>query len=309
MQGDAPKNWKTDYNTVRSYRPITLESVIGKVMERVITHRLVWKLEVENGVAVTQNAYRRQKSCVQSVLRVANSLSEARAKGESTVLTVIDYESSYERIWRAGLLHKASKIGITGRLWLYIRNFLWDRVYYIRVNDYESQTFRSTVGIPQGSDISPAICNLSTHDSMEGVEGKHTEYADDVNLWTSHDDLTEAGEITNRDRNTRVKPWYNKWNMSVVADKTVVVVVTPDGQVPNNMIDIKLGDKILKVVKSKKILGVIIDNQLNFRQQVQERVNAGFRALKGLDSFVKGHKGCCQSVYLRLYNALVLPVM
>ena len=304
-----PKPGKTDYNTVRSYRPITLESVIGKVMERVITHRLVWKLEVENGVAVTQNAYRRQKSCVQSVLRVTNSLSEARAKGESTVLTVIDYESCYERIWRAGLLHKASKIGITGRLWLYIRNFLWDRVYYIRVNDYESQTFRSAVGIPQGSVISPALCNLYTHDSMEGVEGKHTEYADDVNLWTSHDDLTEAGEITNRDLNTRVKPWCNKWNMSVAADKTDVVVVTPDGQVPNNMIDIKRGDKKLKVVKSKKILGVIIDDQLNFRQQVQERVNAGFRALKGLDSFVKGHKGCCQSVYLRLYNALVLPVM
>ena len=38
-------------------------------------------------------------------------------------------------------------------------------------------------------------------------------------------------------------------------------------------------------------------------------MNAGFRALKGLHNFVKGHKGCCQSVYLRLYNALVLPVM
>ena len=35
-------------------------------------------------------------------------------------------------------------------------------------------------------------------------------------------------------------------------------------------------------------------------------MNAGFRALKGLDNFVKGHKDCCQSVYLRLYNALVL---
>ena len=95
----------------------------------------------------------------------------------------------------------------------------------------------------------------------------------------------------------------------MAADKTDVVVVTPDGQVPANMIDIKLGDKKLKVVKSKMILGVIIDDQLNFRQQVQERVNVGFRALKGLYNFVKGHKGWCKSVYLRLYYALVLPVM
>ena len=32
------------------------------------------------------------------------------------------------------------------------------------------------------------------------------------------------------------------------------------------------------------------------------------RALKCLEN-VKGHKGCCQSVYLRLYSALALPVM
>ena len=52
-----PKPGKTNYNTVRSYRPITLESVVGKVMERVML-KLVWKLEVEGGVAETQNAYR-----------------------------------------------------------------------------------------------------------------------------------------------------------------------------------------------------------------------------------------------------------
>ena len=304
-----PKPGKTNYNTVRSYRPITLESVVGKVMERVITCRLVWKLEVDGGVAETQNAFRRQKSCVQSVLRVTNSMSEAKAKKESTVLAVMDYESCYERIWRAGLLHKASKIGINGRMWLYLKNFLWDRSYYIRVNDFTSQTFRSTVGIPQGSVISPPLCNLYTHDSMEGLEGKHAEYADDTNVWSSHKNIIEAGESVNRDLNLRVKPWCRKWNMSVAADKTDVVVITPDGKEPTNMLDIKLGEEKLKVVKSKKVLGVVIDNQLDFHEHVQERVKAGFRALKCLDSFIKGHKGCCQSVFIRLYNALVLPVM
>ena len=42
-----PKPGKSDYNTVMDYRPITLESVLGKVVERVIFKRLTWKLEVE----------------------------------------------------------------------------------------------------------------------------------------------------------------------------------------------------------------------------------------------------------------------
>ena len=45
------------------------------VMERVICRRLTWKLEVEGGIASTQNAYRKQKSCVQSLVRLANQIS------------------------------------------------------------------------------------------------------------------------------------------------------------------------------------------------------------------------------------------
>lgn len=304
-----PKPGKSNYNTVRAYRPITLESVVGKLMERVITYRLVWKLEVEGGFASTQNAYRKQKSCVQSVLRIANSLSEARIKKENSVLTIMDYESCYERIWRAGLLYKATRLGLTGRMWLYVRNFLWDRVYYIRVNNYKSNIFKSAVGIPQGSVISPVLCNLYTHDSMVGVEGKHTEYADDVALLISNSSLDAACEATNRELNLRVQPWCNRWNMLVAADKTDVLVVTQDSKEPSGLLDIKLGDEKLNVVKSKKILGVTIDNQLSYHKHIEEKVNSGFRALKGLDNFIKGHKGCSQSVFLKLYNALVLPIM
>ena len=86
-----PKPGKSDYNTVRSNRPITLESVIGKEMERVICRRLTWKLEVEGGIASTQNAYRRQKSCVQSLVRLCNSVIPLFHTGpESHELTRID---------------------------------------------------------------------------------------------------------------------------------------------------------------------------------------------------------------------------
>ena len=65
------------------YRPITLEGVAEKVMKIVITHRLDLKFEVEGGVAVTQKTCRPQTSCVQSVLRIARTLSEAKAKKET----------------------------------------------------------------------------------------------------------------------------------------------------------------------------------------------------------------------------------
>lgn len=122
-----PKPGKDDYNSMCSYRPITLESVIGKIFERVIKGRLVWKLEVTGTLATTQYAYRRQKSCVQSMVRLVNSLYDARNKKEHSAVAIMDFESCYERIWRAGLLKKAADAGISGRLRQYLWNFLHER--------------------------------------------------------------------------------------------------------------------------------------------------------------------------------------
>ena len=201
-----PKPGKLDYNTVRSYRPITLESVIGKVLERIICNRLVWKLEVDGGIASTQAAYRKQRSCVQTMVRVCNSISEARNRKEHTVLTVMDFESCYERIWRAGILHKAYSSGVRGRMWIYIKNFLLDRKYYIRVNEYKSPVFQSAVGIPQGSVISPVLCNLYTSDLLTSASCKHAEFADDASLWISDSSISSACRSLNEDL-LKIEKW------------------------------------------------------------------------------------------------------
>ena len=65
----------------------------------------------------------------------------------------------------------------------------------------------------------------------------------------------------------------------------------------------------LKVTGSKKVLGVVLDSLLNFKNHIQEKTKAGFAAMGSLDRFVVGHRGCSQSVYMRLFKALVLPII
>ena len=114
-----PKPDKENYNNVKSYRPITLQSTIGKIFQRTIAYRLRWKLEVSNGIANTQDAYRKQHSCVQSVLRVINQLQEAKARKEYSVVLIMDFESCFEKVWRSGLLFKAIRNGINGRMLMF----------------------------------------------------------------------------------------------------------------------------------------------------------------------------------------------
>ena len=57
------------------------------------------------------------------------------------------------------------------------------------------------------------------------------------------------------------------------------------------------------------VRGVVLDSLLNFKNHIQEKTKAEFAALRSLDCFVVGHRGCSQSVYMRLFKALVLPII
>ena len=41
-----------------------------------------------------------------------------------------------------------------------------------------------------------------------------------------------------------------------------------------------MGEKLLKVVKTKKVLGITLDNKLSFRDHIQEKTKSGFGALR-----------------------------
>ena len=42
---------------------------------------------------------------------------------------------------------------------------------------------------------------------------------------------------------------------------------------------------------------------------MKEKTQSTFSALRGIESFVQGHKVCSQSVFMKLYRSLVLPIM
>ena len=280
-----PKPDKENYNTVKSYRPITLESTIGKNFQRTIAYRLRWKLEVSNGIAKTQDAYRKQHSCVQSVVRVINQLHEAKARKDYSVVLIMDFESCFEKVWRSGLLWKAMKKGINGRMLMFLHNYVTDRKYSLRVNEEKSDWVVSSVGIPQGSVLSPLLRNLYTSDSMDGLSSNHSEYADDNTVWKSGDNLDVLVQEVSEDGEKIAEEWCESWNMEISTVKTKAMIVLPDN-VDTPVCDIKLKGESIEIVKETKLLGKTIDDQLKFEEHIADRKLKGFKAIKGIDFLI-----------------------
>ena len=184
-----------------------------------------------------------------------------------------------------------------------------DKKYYIKVNEYKSEVYTSKVGIPQGSVISHNLCNLYTSETMEGTEGEHAEYVDDNCIWEDGEILVKEIVKMNKDLKIGLK-WCRMWNTLIAPEKTEVMIFTPGNEIMRlEEKKVECDGKILKTVKSKRILGITVDDKLSFHEHIANKTKSAFSALRGIDEFVQGQRGCSQSVYMRLYKALVLPIM
>ena len=102
---------------VGNYRPISLLSNMGKLMERLVAERLTWWLESRRLISDKQAGFRRGRSTVDQCLRVSQTVSNGFQKKPPlrTLMVLYDYSRAFDTVWRAALLHKMLNMGVPRR--------------------------------------------------------------------------------------------------------------------------------------------------------------------------------------------------
>ena len=130
------KEGKDAKDTV-SYRPISLTSCMGKILEKVIANRLIYVLEERNLLNPNQAGFRPARSTMDQVWKLVQSASDNmhESSRKRTVVTFFDYEKAYDKVWRDGLLSKMEDLEIPQRFSTYVRHFLSGRKTRVEVNN------------------------------------------------------------------------------------------------------------------------------------------------------------------------------
>ena len=170
-KGLVPQVWKTAYlvpvlkkgkdkTNPGSYRPISILCCVGKLMERVITHRLTWFLETNNVFSPTQTAYRQHHSTeYQLALLTDNSIQEKR-KLLAIFSTCQRRSTGYAKKDCSGNL----TAGVSDQMYRWISSFLYHRIAIMKLDGPLSREIRLSEGVPQGSVISPSLFLLYADD-------------------------------------------------------------------------------------------------------------------------------------------------
>ena len=124
-EGIVPQKWREavmvpiykkgkERSKTTSYRPISLTSCVGKLMERLINSRLVWHLEKRNILIPEQAGFRHHRSTEDQVAYIAQHIEDGFQDKHHTLAVWIDLEKAFDKDWKDGLRLKLHK-------WLHVR--------------------------------------------------------------------------------------------------------------------------------------------------------------------------------------------
>ena len=150
------KQGKSNYMKAVSYRPITLSSYIGKLLERILERRIQQHCDLNKILDNEQEGFRATRNTTRYLYILVANLKEAHKMKFTTFLICIDFEKAFYIIWLKGFIVKLYNWNINGKILRLINAFLFSRKVSLIINKTQGPMRDcGEFGVPQGSVLSP----------------------------------------------------------------------------------------------------------------------------------------------------------
>ena len=267
----APIFKKDDETDMGNYRPISLLSVPGKIMESEINDILVQHIFKSNNLASDKQwAYRAGHSTELLLIHLTGTWRRALDSGKAVAAAFVIFKKAFDTVPHDILLTKLNRdFGVTGSLLDLIRNYLSGRQQFTVLNGVKSELLPVSMGIPQGSVLGPTLFVLFTNDLPSSVPtGSVYMYADDTTVFC----IGETDDLAIAKLNKALREFYN-WclnnRLTPHPSKRAVILFTK-GTPMGPIAPVYLGNLVLSLVTKTRLLGLTVDQKLTWVANVLE---------------------------------------
>ena len=176
----------------------------------------------------------------------------------------MDLSKAFDSLPHDLIVKKFKEYGADERTANIIEDYFSHRQQRVKVaGEYSSWNFISR-GIAQGSILGPLIFNIFINDLLFIVKRcKLSSYADDTQIFFAHNDYREVESAINSDLEL-VDKWYDENGLKRNNSKYQSIVMGRSDATP----DFKCENSSIPVTKEFDMLGITIDNQLKFDNQI-----------------------------------------
>ena len=307
-EGVLPQSWKNanvtaifkkgDKSKPGNYRPISLTSVLIKILEKIIREAIVDHMNNNDFFSKHQHGFRSGLSCVTQLLEVIDDWTKMLDERKSIDVIYFDFQKAFDTVPHERLLEKLHSYGIRGKILRWIRDFLTNRKQRVILNGQCSKWTNVTSGIPQGSVLGPILFLIYINDLPDVVNNFIKLFADDTKIYAAVDVNTTLQEDVNR-----MSTWSSVWQLKFNESKCKHLKI---GQISNTSYTIQTGEQpsTIEISEKEKDLGVTIDKNLNFQEHIYTQIAKANRILVVIR---RTFKNLDKEMFLPLYKSLVRP--
>ena len=165
------------------------------------------------------------------------------------------------------LLAKLHGYGIDHKSLKVLSNYLIRRKQRVRIDNFYSSSFGILAGVPQGSILGPLLFNIFMSDLFLFFDNIDiANYSDDSTPYLYHMDSTKIGENL-QNISAKLLTWFTNNRMKANSDKYHLFILTG-----GNEQTIYINEVAINSSKEEKLLGITIDNKLNFHTRTKKDV-------------------------------------
>ncbi len=307
--GEVPEDWKTadiapifkkgDRAEPANYRPVSLTSVICKLLEHIIHSHIMKFFELNNILSDNQHGFRAKRSTETQLILTIDDLAKALDSKKSVDVVVLDFTKAFDKVPHRRLMHKLYHLGIRGSLHTWICNFLSGRQQRVVIDGESSSPASVTSGVPQGTVLGPLLFLIYINDLPDKLTSQVRLFADDCLVYqpiTSDEDVASLQNDLHH-----LESWQNDWLMHFNPSKCCTISFA-NRNPPKRQYKF-CGEK-LSSEESHPYLGIELHNSLNWNKQTQISSN---KARKVLGVIRRNMWSCPEKVKSTAYLSLVRP--
>ena len=276
--GEVPEDWrkanitcifkKGNKQDPGNYRPVSLTSVICKLLESNIREAIMDHLSSHKLLSDSQFGFRRNRSTVLQLLTVMEDWTEALDNNLQVDTVYLDFRKAFDSVPHKRLVKKLEKYGITGNLLKWLKHFLYERKQRVVINGKSSKWSDVLSGIPQGSILGPLLFIIYIND-LPGVVGSVCKlFADDCKLYRNIE--SEADMMELQEDIERLCKWSRDWLLGFNIKKCKVISF---GNI-HFEIEYSLTDSENNSLEDSECdLGILFKKNLKFDEHIDKVVN------------------------------------
>ena len=281
-----------------NYRPVSLTSTVGKILESIIANKIREHLDKHQLIKLSQHGFLKGFSCLTNLLSFYSEVFEAVDNGKAYDTVYLDFSKAFDRVPHERLLKKVEAHGIGGEVLGWISEWLKGRKQRVCINGEKSEWGEVTSGVPQGSVLGPLLFIMYLNDLDTDVSSNLSKFADDTKIGRVINGVEDCQALQND--LDKLHEWSSKWQMEFNVDKCKVIKMGP----PSVDISYMLDDNEISTSQCEKDLGVLVSSNLKPREQCTTVKNKANRILGFISRSVSNRT---DKVILKLYLALVRP--